>query len=254
VLFLAPVLPVEPAPHHLYLPGVGAGLLLAALLAGVWRAIRRSLRFVQRVEPWASGVVGGVALGITVTGCLMFSWLYVFGTASEDQLVSDVLERGDPLQPGDELFFINQPLVAGWAGPAIETASGGRLHDLKASTLTLADEIVLMTRPSYVTPLDRHNLRLQADPPGEMCGAGGRLFAELSGAEWPFAAGQVVRGSVFDVTIETVDGRTGGITSLKFTFHEPIDKPGRHFYFGSAYQVAYPLRFRWTPVPAVTGG
>lgn len=58
---------------------------------------------------------------------------------------------------------------------------------------------------------------------------------------------------MFDVTIETVDGRTGGITSLKFTFHEPIDKPGRHFYFGSAYQVAYPLRFRWTPVPAVTG-
>lgn len=62
VLFLA-VLPVEPAPHHLYLPGVGAGLLLAALLAGVWRAIRRKLRFVQLVEPWASGVVGGVAAG-----------------------------------------------------------------------------------------------------------------------------------------------------------------------------------------------
>jgi hypothetical protein len=254
ILFLAPVLPVEPAPHHLYLPGVGAALLLAAVLLAVWRAIKRGWKLVDRAEPWASGIVGAAALGATVTACLMFGWLYVFGTASEDQLVSDVLERGDPLKPGDELIFINQPIVAGWAGPAIETASGGRLHDLRACTLTLADEVVLMTRASYVTPLDHYNLRLQTDPPGWMYGASGRFFAELSGANWPFVAGQIVSGPAFDVTIEKMDGQTGGVLSLKITFQEPIDKPGRHFYFGSPYQVAYPLHFRWAPAPAVTGG
>ena len=253
ILVFGPVLPVEPSPHHLYLPGVGSTLLLTAVLLGLWRTVKKHWPRLQRSEPWASGIVGGLLLTTSMLACLAFGWLYVFGTASEDQLVSDVLQRGDSLASGDELFFINQPMVAGWPSPAIETASAGRLHDLKAYTLTLADELILMTRPSDVTAPDRYTLQLQAPSPGWMDGATGKVFAELSGTQWPFRLGQVVTGPVFDVTIEQVDARSGGITSLKITFHEPIDKPGRHFYFGSPYQVAYPLHFRWDRTGGVTG-
>lgn len=253
LLIFAPVLPVEPSPHHLYLPGVGAALLLSAVLLGLWRTIKRHWRWLARSEPYASGIVGGMLLTISVLACLAFGWLYVFGTASEDQLVSDVLQRGDRLESGDELFFINQPMVAGWPSAAIETASAGRLHDLKSYTLTLADELVLMTQPSYVTARDRYTLELQAGPPGWMEGASGKVFAELSGTQWPFQAGQVVKGPVFDVTIEEVDARSGGITQLRIIFHEPIDKPGRHFYFGSPYQVAYPLHFDLDRTGGATG-
>jgi hypothetical protein len=253
-LVLGPILPVQPySPHHLYLPAVGSTLLLTAGILGLWRWVRDRRPRWRQAEPWLSGIAGGIAGLTMVAACFVGGWLFVFGSASEDQLVSDVLTRGDPLASGDELFFINQPMVAGWPGPAIETATGNRLHDLTTYTLTLSDEVVLMTQPSYVTAPDRYNLQLQSGPPGWMEGASGKVFAELSGTGWPFQAGQIVKGPAFDVTIGQVDPRSGGITEMAFRFHEPLDKPGRHFYFGSPYQVAYPLHFQWDPAAAVTG-
>ena len=166
ILVLGPILPVQPySPHHLYLPAAGSTLLLTALALGTWRAIKRHWSGLARSEPYASTLVAGLLVLATVMACLVSGWLYIFGTASEDQLASDVLQRTDSLQSGDELFFINQPLVAGWPGPAVETAAGGRLHDLKSYTLTLADELILMTQPSCVTAVDRYHLQLQADSP-----------------------------------------------------------------------------------------
>ncbi len=256
ILVMLPTLPVEPSPHHLYLPGVGSALLLSAMLLGLWRRIKGRWGGLQRSEPWASGLVGGAGLILVITGCFMFGWLYVFGTACEKQLVADVLQKGDPLENGDELFFINQPMVAGWPSAAVESGSqsaGRPLQGLKSYTLTLSDEVILMTRPSQVTAPDCFTLRLQAESPGWMNGVSGKVFAELCGTKWPFQTGQVVPGPVFNVTIQQIDAVSGGITDLIFRFHEPIDKPRRHFYFGSPYQVAYPLHFAWDRTAAATG-
>mgnify|MGYP007128628589 CR=1 FL=1 len=65
---------------------------------GAWRTLKKTWRRLERSEPWASGVAGGIGLTATVTACLLFGWLYVFGTASEDQLVS---EPGPPERKGD---------------------------------------------------------------------------------------------------------------------------------------------------------
>ncbi len=253
LLAFLPILPVTPSPHHLYLPGVGAALLLTALLLGLWRAAHRALPVLDRAEPHLWRVAAGIGTTASVCACLIWGWIFILGISSEKQLVHDVLSQAHSVQPGDELFFINQPLIAGWPAPAIEVGSGGRLHGLKSYTLTLADTPLIMSHPSQVVPLDRYQLRLASDPPGWFSGTAGQVFADLSGTTWPFQPGQIIPGPVFDVTIEQTDPDSDGVTSLRLTFHEPIDKPKRHFYFGSPHRIAYPLGFTWQPAPAVTG-
>lgn len=251
VLIFGPSIGVALAPHHLYLPGVGAALLLTAVLVGLWRTMQRHLPLFR----WkgAALTLGGLLLVANLAACFVVGWLYINGTAAEDQVVADVLELSDPLQSGDELFFINLPLMCGWPGPAIETTARQRLRNLRTYALTLSDEVVMMTQPTEVIPEDRQHLRLKTGSPGWLVGASGKIFAELARVKQPFEAGQQVPGPVFDVTIEEVDSISGGITQLLLVFREPIDMPGRHFYLGSPYQMAYPLHFAWGSTNRVIG-
>jgi len=260
VLAFLPLLPVAPAAHHLYLPGVGAAVIYAAVLVGLWRIIKRRWRALDRAEPHLGRIAVGTWLTLATAGCVLFGWCYLAAAGAEDQVVEDVLELAEPPRSGDEVFFINLPIMSSWVTPAIETTyvrgRGQRdtgTYRLQGYVLTPSDEALMMVRPTRVTPLDRYTLRLQTDPPGWLAGASGRAFAELCGLDWPLRAGQRIPGPAYDVVVEQTDPANNSVTSLRFEFREPIDKPGRHFYLGSFYRMAYPLHFRWSEPPTVTG-
>ncbi len=252
VIMLLPLLPLFPSPHHLYLSGVGSMLLWTAALVGAWRWLAKRVPALAKGQPYTA-VVAALVLLLPVAGFAWISgWVYLNSTAAEDEVVREVL-RDKSVHSGDQLLFINLPLAAPWITWAVENGSQGRLQDLTAAVLTVADMPAVMTEPSEVIPIDRHTLELQIDPPGWLYGGVGELFAQTSGVKWPVHEGQQVAGPVFNVTVEKVDPQTQGVTRLRFEFHEPIDRPGRHVYFGSRYQMAYPLHFRWGEKPAVIG-
>jgi hypothetical protein len=252
VLVLLPLLPVFPSPHHLYLPAVGSTILWTAALAGAWRWIARRREGLQGRSFLPAAMMTLLLVPVAAVS-FVSGWVFVFSTAAEDEIVAEVLQHGESLRSGDELFFINLPIGASWVTPAIENGSGGRLRDLKGALLTVADEPQIMTRPSRVIVVDRHTLRLRMDPPGWLEGNIGEIFSQVCEVAWPPTAGQRVAGPIFDVVVEEVDPATRSATGLRFEFKEPIDKPGRHFYFGSPYQMAYPLHFDWSVPGVVTG-
>lgn len=251
-IMLLPLLPLFPSPHHLYLSGVGSIILWTAVLVGGWKWAAGRWQWLQSRGTYLAPLAMVILL-VPVAGLSFISgWVYANSTAAEDEVVEEVLK--DPtVHSGDQLLFINLPLAAPWITWAIENGSHGRLHDLTAAILTVADKPAIMTQSSTVTPIDRHTLLLRMDSPGWLYGGVGELFTRTSGVDWPVHQGQQVPGPIFDVTIEKVHPQTGGATELRFDFHEPLDKPGRHFYFGSPCQMAYPLHFRWTDPPVVIG-
>lgn len=252
LLVLLPLLPVFPSPHHLYLPAVGSTILWTAALAGAWRWMARRWPGLQSMPAVPAALTAALLVPVAVVS-FGSAWVFVFSTAAEDEIVAEVLAHDESLRSGDELFFINLPISALWVTPAIENGSGGRLHDLKGAVLTVADEPQIMTRPSRVTAVDRHTLRLEMDPPGWLDGQLGQVWVQVCEVPWPPTPGQRIPGPVFDIVLERIDPGTQSVTSLRIEFKEPIDKPGRHFYFGSPYQMAYPLRFDWSVPGAVVG-
>jgi hypothetical protein len=69
-----------------------------------------------------------------------------------------------------------------------------------------------------------------------------RYSLKITGAGVRFEPGMIVRGKLFDATVlEMADG--GGVTKLKFTFHEPLDRSDYYFYVSTPERPAYRLRF-----------
>jgi len=251
-MFLAmlPVLPLAPASHHLYMLGIPAAVMQGAFLVGLGRLIRKRFALLGRAEPHLTRAAVAVLFTVMVAGSILYGWCFLAGTAPEHQVVADVLTLAEPPASGDEIFFINLPLTAFWVSPAIETVSG--LQRLQAYVLTPADRPFIQTARTEITLIDRRTLRLRTEPPGWLVGRAGRDFADLCGLAWPLKPQQRIPGPAYDVVIERLS-EAGGVVSLRFEFHEPIDKPGRHFYLGSFYYMAYPIRFVWEPRPVVVG-
>jgi hypothetical protein len=59
----------------------------------------------------------------------------------------------------------------------------------------------------------------------------------MMGFEKPLKTGDCVRGPLFDVDV--MDAGDEGVRRLRFRFHQPLDTPGHHIYFGSPVRWAY---------------
>jgi hypothetical protein len=235
--FFAPLLPVFASSHHLYLPSVGVALLGAAFFAvldGVLRDQDNSVGLAQRisVRTLALLYIAGIgALAWTTAFC------YKHATLTEDILVKDVLQRGPKLKDGDHLFFINMPLLAYCAGPAIENETE---LEIEAYALTFSPWIMRMQSPGEVEVLDRHRIRVRAPADGAyLAGISGRMYLEAMGIETIPAQDVAIDAGEFTVLPTQVDET--GVRELIFTFDRPLDSPDYHFYFGSPQFLGYPL-------------
>jgi hypothetical protein len=237
-LLIAPVLPVFASSHHLYLPSAGAVLLMAAGLAALGGIVRRRTGPISPLR----GVTCGFVLVAHAIGLSLFTWAMGFaydaGTRTEDIVVNEILRRSKPIRDGDHLFFINFPMVAYYAVPALETGTG-RKH-LQGHVLTFSPDMVRMSGVGEVEIIGERVIRVRA-PAGQpyLAGVAGKALLDILGLPGVPPAGQTVPAGLFTVT--PTNTTADGIEEAVFTFDQPVRSPNYHFYFGSPQFLAYPL-------------
>lgn len=241
---IVPVMPVFASSHHLYLPSVGAVLLITAAIALLGGVVRVDGVSKPRRRPVLCGIVlalHGFGLGLLTWAC---GFAYVRGTVAEDIVIDDVVRRGPALEPGDRLFFINLPILAYYAVPAIEQEAG--IRGLHGHVLTFAPTLNRVESPGEVEVLDARTLRVRA-PAGRRYfeGVTGRTLLEAMGFDRMPAEGEPIDAELYTVVPTAADEH--GITELVFTFRQPLDSPGYRFYFGSPWFLAYPLDVSCSP-------
>lgn len=237
---IGPLLPVFASSHHLYLPSVGMVLLVTAGLA----ALGGILRPAGLPPPKAQAAVCGLVLLLHAVGLGLLTWaggfIYRAGTLTEDILIEDVLERGRPLRDGDHLFFINMPLLAYYAVPAIEEQIG--VKNLHGHVLTFSPWLLRMESPGQLQVLDARRIRVRAPDTGRYFeGIAGDTLLKAMGFERMPAPGETIRAKDSGFTVVPVEADAEGIRELEFQFDEPISSPRYHFYFGSPQFLAYPI-------------
>jgi len=235
---IAPVIPVFASAHHLYLPGVGMALLLGAGLAALGGLTRQSGKPTPRVQT----LICTLVILVHVLGLGTLTWgigfAYKRGTLPEDILVKDVIQRGRPLHENDHVFFINMPLVAYYAVPAIKAQKG--LDNLHGHALTFSPNVASMESPSQVDILDRHTLRVRSpDHERYLADLTGQTMIQAMGFDEPPKQDHPIDAGLFTVTPTEVDER--GIRELVFTFGKPLNSPDYHFFLSSPQFMAYPL-------------
>ncbi len=247
-MLFAPVLPVFASSHHLYLPGVGGVLLMTAGLAALGGLVSS-----VRPLPTPQVVVCGLVLLLHAVGLGLLTWAsgfaYRTGTLTEDILIQDVLRRGRELRDGDHLFFINMPLLAYYAVPAIEMQTGRR--NLHGHVLTFSPWLLRMESPGSVEVPDRHTLIVRAPEDAPFFeGVTGRTLLEAMGIRELPAEGVTLQedGALFGVTARGVT--PGGIRAFEFRFKGPLNSPNYHVFYGSPHFLAYPLPIPGSPAPS----
>jgi uncharacterized membrane protein len=230
-IFFVPLLPVFASMHHLYLPGVGMAWLAAiglATLAGSSGGPR--------------GLIAWTLVGVNIAGLgfltWAFGWAYRAATRVEDVVVRDVIQSDPTLHDGDDLFFINMPMLAYYAIPAIESQTG--LRNLHGHVLTFSPWLLRMEAAGAVERPDDHTVVVMAPAgSGYFAGAAGRTILTIMGLPEAFKTGDRVNGDLFDVQI--MDAEAGGTRRLRFSFHGPTDSQHYHFFLGSPVRWAYAL-------------
>jgi hypothetical protein len=241
---IAPIMLVFASPHHLYLPALGMVLPATAGLAAIAGHHRNSPVRLARLRYVLSSVVllAGTLAIAGLTWCMEFT--YVRGVLSEDLVVRDVLRQDRPLRDGDHLFFINLPVLAYYAVPAIEEELNYR--SLRGHVLVFSPDLVYMESPSTVEVVDRHHLRIRV-PEGKryLSGTTGTMLLGVMGIDAKLTRGQQMDAGEFKATIADLDA--GGVKELLFEFAKPIDSPEYHFYLGSPQFMAREMRFPSEP-------
>jgi len=238
---MAPVIAVFASGHHLYLPSVGAMLMVTAFWAWVVGGelrpppiVRRSIR---DVIAWVAMPVHAIGLPLL---CLMSGWVYRASVDIEDLVIQEVVELTPELRDGDKLFFINISMMAYYAIPAIEQETGAR--DLRGYVLTFSPELMMMAEPCRVEQIDDRSFSIALERDGYFHGAMGQVLRDIMGRDAFFKTGERIGSDGFEVIIAQASEH--GVRKLIFRFDKPLNSPDYHFYLSSRYRVAYPLT--WT--------
>src|SRR5262249_30322935 len=158
----------------------------------------------------------------------------------------------------DHFFFVNMPVLAYYAIPALESRLGWNIkvpselpsqhstlgsslitHDsslkkIHGHVLTFSPWLLRMEKPGSLEVLDERRIRVRAREEARYFeGVTGRTLLQAMGLPSTIAAGTVIRdaASGFTVTVAQADDR--GVRELLFTFERPITSPNYHFLFGS---------------------
>ncbi|MBN1344624.1 MAG: hypothetical protein JXQ73_18175, partial [Phycisphaerae bacterium] len=229
VLGMAPVIAVFASGHHLYLPSIGAVLMVAAL----WAWLLGDCFGRPKLPPgWIRKTVIVVAVAVHLVllpgACWAFGWVYRTSTEVEDLVIDDVVKHTPDLRDGDKLFFINLSMMAYYAVPAMEDLTGAK--HLRGYVLTFSPKLLMMEEPCRVTQLDDRSFSVELERDGYFRGAMGQVLREIMGRSEFFKPGERISSDEFD----TIIAETGeeGVRKLVFRFHRPLNSPGYHFYLG----------------------
>jgi hypothetical protein len=236
---IAPMMLVFASPHHLYLPSLGMVLLVTSGLAALAGPVTSGAGWLARSRAVAvSCATVVVMLGVGgMTWCMGYT--YVRGVLSEDLLVREVLRQDRPLRDGDHLFFINMPVLAYYAIPAIQQELGYK--NLRGHVLVFSPDLIRMESPSSIDVIDKHRLRVRASEDKRyLSGATGTMLLGVMGIDSNLKEGQVFDAGEFTVTITDLDA--AGVREMLFEFSKPLDSPEYHFYLGSPRFMAYELQ------------
>jgi len=247
LLSLPPVIAVFACAHHLYLPSIGMVLMLAAgwaWLAGTFNPAgtprnRAKDRFVLALL-----IVHGIALP---TVSWAFGWIYRTSTLVEDLLVRDVVEQTPAIRSGDKLFFINMPVMAYYATPAIEEKLGVR--NLRGYVLTFSPSIMTMEESCRIEQLDERTFSVSMAREGYFHGVMGKVLRDAVGRTELFKPGERIDCDEFETTVAECSDQ--GVSKLIFRFRKPLNSPDYHIYLGSRLWLAYPLTWQAATAPAV---
>lgn len=239
VISLLPVGAIFASPHHLYLPGVAMAVMTAAglaMLAGLWQRRQGRPGRARRLAATVALAIVGLTAALL---CWAYGWVFRAATSVEDLVVAEVIDHGRPLRDGDKLFFINLPLIAYYATPAIEQASGRR--NLRGYVLTVSPTLLRMDEPCQVRRLSAKQLSVSLERNGYFTGAMGGVLKQLLAPAVRLDQGQRIRHELFEVTV----ARAGpeGVRELIFQFDRPLASPDYHFYLGSRLRLACSLDF-----------
>lgn len=241
LLSMAPVIAVFASGHHLYLPGVGAALMVTTFWA--WLVGDRFGGSPIK-RKWLRTAIGRVALVLHVIllpgFCWAFGWTYRASTDIEDLFIRDVVEVGPPLSSGDKLFFVNMSMMAYYAIPAIEQQTGTK--GLRGYVLTFSPTLMMMEEPCKIEQIDEHSFSVTLERDGFFRGAMGKVLREAMKREKFFDQGERISSDEFDVIVDEASDE--GIRKLVFRFRQPLGSPGYRIYLGSRYRPAYPLTWR----------
>lgn len=210
-----PVIPVFLMPHFAYLPATALAIMVAAMAAGLpqrWRGV-------------ASGVV--IAYSIWCVGIYRYVWRGI--VRCEQVIYADIQDNTAQPAPGAHMFFINLPPAGIYAAVAMREAWG--VAALDGHILTFSPHPLIMDQSSVVERVSEFEFTLQLEPPGYFSGMSGRMLRDGMRPGAPLDTGTIVRSDLFDVTV--LEGSDRGVTSLKFSFHQPLDSPNYYFYVGS---------------------
>jgi hypothetical protein len=235
---LAAVLPVFASAHHLYLPSVGASLMLAALLALLAGYRRTADRPAGALRRWTVGaMIAALGCGLGVVSWSI-GFVFVRGTIVED-VVTDEVQSGRPLHEGDHLFFINMPVTAYYAVPALRETLG--MDELYGHALTFSPDLLVTRTPSRIERVDEDTLRVHA-PDGSpyFAGVTGNTLLQVMQLEEAVREGEPIDAGLFTVTPERMDDQ--GIHVLRYDFVRSLNSPDFHFFLGSPAALAYPLK------------
>jgi len=252
--------PVFASAHHLYLPMVGASVVLAAglaLLAGRLKPVALPGGSVvgsdangnpaSNARRRVAAVLVALILVLQPLGTLFNGWICRTGTSTEDEVIREILTYDRPLRDGDHLFFVDLPIAAFYVKPALENRLGMTLH---GHVLTFAPSILGMEQPSTIEQIDEHSFTVSLDRYGYMAGRAGQVLRGALRRTEPFETGEVIRAGEYEVTV--LDANETGIAKLEFTFDRPLSEPSYHIYVGSRIHFAYPLPL--APSPLVSSG
>ncbi len=237
-LSMAPVLALFASGHHLYLPGVGTALMVAAFWAWLIGS-EFGPPVIGAAKLRAVLGAGAVALHLVLLpgACWAFGWVFRTSTQVEDLLIQEVVELTPELHDGDRLFFINLSMMAYYGIPAIEEQTG--TSDLRGYVMTFSPKLLMMEEPCRVDQIDAHTFSVSLDRYGYFAGEMGKVLREGMGRAAFFKPGEQVQADEFEAIVDDVTAE--GVRKLTFRFRKPLTSPDYHFYLGSRYRVAYPL-------------
>lgn len=241
-LLIAPVLPVFPCGHHLYLPGPGIVIVMIAGLAAIAGAHRP-----------AAGPRSGFRIGLASSLCALYvlamvaisikcGSLYRTVPDRENRFVDQILHHGTEVREGDRFFFVNLAYPCYYAVVAAENRTG--LRDLHGMALTFSTDSFDAGPPVEVTAMDRHRLRLRAT--GNelfLSGIAGKVLLQMMGFDRMPQEGVGIDSGEFTVTPTSASDK--GVREMIFAFREPLDSPRYHFFVGSREQITAPLDVKY---------
>jgi hypothetical protein len=216
-VFLAPLLPVFAASHHLYTPLAGWGVLLAAaLMIGGQKSEKR-----RRI----SLALLGVAVVAFAVGCNVAGYYLRGQMNSEHALISSVAQHRGRVKAGDHLAFVDMPLLACTANATMERELGLEPGSTTMHCLTVRP---LSSGPDHVGRVARvgeSGLRIEATGPAYFSGAEGIALLEVGRWRRMLREGQRFEpNELFDVGVLRAD--RGGVQTLQFDFHRALEREG----------------------------